>query len=189
MKLLTTYVGASCSARWRPEVVAAVAERSPVNDEIRTIFRRVLGNFATGVVVIAAKHPDSGEPTALAANSFTSVSLDPPLVAFCIAHTSTSWPTIRRAGRICINVLAARQVDICKQVATPGIDKFAGVEWSPSPGDAPAIHGAVAWLDVSVRDEHPAGDHVIVVADVHSLGAASEQPLLFFRGDYLPMPA
>jgi flavin reductase (DIM6/NTAB) family NADH-FMN oxidoreductase RutF len=161
----------------------------PAAEDVMHTFRNVLGQFATGVVVIAAADPETGEPAGLAANSFTSVSLDPPLVGFCIATTSTSWPRIRRAERICINVLSASQEDICKQLATRGGKKFEGVEWSPSPGGAPAIHGAVAWLDVSVEDEHPAGDHVIVVARVMSLGAASEMPLLFFRGSYLPMPA
>lgn len=160
-----------------------------VEPDVMATFREVLGHFATGVVVIAATDPETGEPAGLAANSFTSVSLDPPLVGFCIARTSTSWPKIRRCERICINVLSAQQTEICKQLATRGGNKFAGIEWSPSPGGAPAIHGAVAWLEVSVTDEHPAGDHVIVVSRVLSLGAASQLPLLFYRGTYLPMPA
>ena len=95
--------------------------------------RQTLGRFATGVTIVSTEHED--ELHAMTANSFTSVSLDPPLVGFCIATTSTSWPRIRRAERICINVLSATQEDICKQLATRGGKKFEGVEWSPSPGE------------------------------------------------------
>jgi 3-hydroxy-9,10-secoandrosta-1,3,5(10)-triene-9,17-dione monooxygenase reductase component len=148
-------------------------------------FRGVLGRFATGVVAVTAIDPGTGLPTGLAANSFTSVSLNPPLVAFCVAHTSTTWPKVRAAGRHCINILAEHQREICLQLATKGGDKFAGLTWTKSPGGHPVLDGAVAWLECSPEAEHEAGDHAIVVCRVHHLDKHhAGGPLLFYRGGY-----
>ncbi|WP_435891549.1 flavin reductase family protein [Nonomuraea angiospora] len=148
-------------------------------------FRQVLGRFATGVVAITAVDPVNGLPCGLAANSFTSVSLDPPLVAFCVAYTSTSWPKVRGAKIITVNVLAEHQQAVCAQMATKGGDKFAGLEWTGSPGGNPVLEGTLAWIDCAIEAEHPAGDHMIVVARVLQLDTHSEGgPLLFFRGGY-----
>ncbi|MDP4509462.1 flavin reductase family protein [Nonomuraea turcica] len=148
-------------------------------------FRQVLGRFATGVVAITALDPLNGEPCGLAANSFTSVSLDPPLVAFCMAHTSTSWPRVRGAKIVTVNVLAEHQQAVCAQMATRGGDKFAGLEWTGSPGGNPVLEGALAWIDCAVEAEHAAGDHMIVVARVLQLDTHAEGgPLVFFRGGY-----
>jgi 3-hydroxy-9,10-secoandrosta-1,3,5(10)-triene-9,17-dione monooxygenase reductase component len=148
-------------------------------------FRSVLGRFATGVVAVTAIDPATGMPTGLAANSFTSVSLHPPLVAFCVAHTSTTWPKIRSADRFCINILAEHQREICLQLATKGTDKFSGLTWTKSPGGHPVLDGAIAWLECSPETEHIAGDHVIVVCRVHSLDRYRDSgPLLFYEGGY-----
>ncbi|MEV4176134.1 flavin reductase family protein [Nonomuraea sp. NPDC049709] len=148
-------------------------------------FRQVLGRFATGVVAITAVDPVNGQPCGLAANSFTSVSLNPPLVAFCVAHTSTSWPRVRGAKVITVNVLAENQQAVCAQMAGKGGDKFAGLEWTGSPGGNPVLEGALAWLDCAVEAEHLAGDHMIVVARVLQLDThADGGPLVFFRGGY-----
>ena len=148
-------------------------------------YRSVLGRFATGVVAITAIDPAAGRPTGLAANSFTSVSLEPPLVAFCVAHTSTTWPRIRAARRLCVNILGEPQLEICKRLAVRGGDKFAGIDWTGSPGGSPVIEGALAWIECQVEDEHVAGDHVIVVARVHHLDQNHDgEPLLFYRGSY-----
>jgi flavin reductase (DIM6/NTAB) family NADH-FMN oxidoreductase RutF len=148
-------------------------------------FRSVLGKFATGVVAVTAIDPSTGQPTGLAANSFTSVSLSPPLVAFCVAHTSTTWPKVRAADRHCINILAEHQREICLQLATKGGDKFGGLTWTKSPGGHPVLDGAVAWLECSPEAEHEAGDHVIVVCRVHHLDKHhAGGPLLFYRGGY-----
>ena len=148
-------------------------------------YRSVLGHFATGVTVITAVDPDGGEPVGLAANSFTSVSLDPPLVAFCAAYASTTWPRIERAGRFCVNILGEDQEELCRVMATKGADKFHGIGWSPSVNESPVLDGALAWIDCTIDAEHDAGDHVIVVGRVHDLGLEEEgKPLLFFRGGY-----
>ncbi|WP_433326460.1 flavin reductase family protein [Spirillospora sp. CA-294931] len=158
---------------------------APVTDIDSATFRSVMGRFATGVVAITAVEPDSGLPTGLAANSFTSVSLEPPLVAFCVAHTSTTWPRLRGARRLCINILSEPQLEVCKQFALKGADKFQGVGWTESPSGGPVIEGALAWIEVEIENEHVAGDHVIVVARVHHLDKHHDgDPLLFYRGEY-----
>lgn len=148
-------------------------------------FRSILGRFATGVVAITAIDPATGAPTGLAANSFTSVSLEPALVSFCVAHTSTTWPRLRAAERLCVNILSAPQREVCLQFAAKGAEKFAGLEWSESPGGGPVIDGALAWLECSVEAEYPAGDHMIVVARVHQLDRHHDgDPLIFYKGSY-----
>jgi 3-hydroxy-9,10-secoandrosta-1,3,5(10)-triene-9,17-dione monooxygenase reductase component len=148
-------------------------------------FRTILGHFATGIVAVTAVDTDTGRPAGLAANSFTSVSLDPPLVSFCVAHTSTTWPRLRRAERFCVNILSASQREVSHRLAARGGDKFAGLEWSESPGGGPVIDGALAWLECSAEAEYPAGDHVIVVARVHHLDRHHDgEPLVFYRGSY-----
>lgn len=158
---------------------------APVTDIDGRRFRSVLGRFATGVVAVTGIDGGSGKPTGLAANSFTSVSLDPPLVAFCVAHTSTTWPRLRRADRLCINILSEPQLNVCTQLATKGGDKFAHLDWTTSPSGGPVLEEALAWLECSVEQEHLAGDHVIVVARVHHLDKHRDgEPLLFYRGGY-----
>lgn len=156
-----------------------------ISDIDKMRFRNILGRFATGVVAITAIDPETGGPTGLAANSFTSVSLDPALVAFCVAHTSSTWPKLRGADRHCVNILSEPQRDVCLQLATKGADKFAGLEWTKSPNGSPVIDGALAWLECSVEAEYAAGDHVIVVARVHHLDKHHDgDPLVFYKGSY-----
>lgn len=148
-------------------------------------FRSVLGRFATGVVAITAVDSETGEPTGLAANSFTSVSLDPPLVAFCVAHTSSTWPRLKVADRLCINILSEAQESVCRQLAVKGGDKFADIEWTTSPGGGPVLKEALAWIECTIENEHMAGDHLIVVARVHRLDKHHDgDPLLFYQGTY-----
>src|SRR4051794_4002203 len=106
-------------------------------------YRQVLGHFATGVTVITAM--DGSEPAGLAANSFTSVSLEPPLVAFCAAKSSTTWPKIQAAGKFCVNVLAEPQEEICRRFAMKGGDKFKGLGWRPSGTGSPVLNDVLAW--------------------------------------------
>ncbi|MDF3308219.1 flavin reductase family protein [Rhodococcus sp. T2V] len=146
--------------------------------------RSVLGHFATGVIAITAFDPSTGQGAGLAANSFTSVSLDPPLVAFCVAHTSSSWPAIKRAETFVINILAEDQEHVGRKLAVKGGDKFAGLAWNPSPSGAPIVEDAVAWIEARVEAEHTAGDHVIVVSRVLHLYADDRTPLLFHKGKY-----
>jgi len=148
------------------------------------LFRRVLGHFSTGVAVVSAMH--QGEPVGLTMGSFFSVSLDPPLVGFCAAETSKTWPGIKKAGHFCVNVLTADQEALCRQFAASGVDKFRGVSWTPTDGGAPRLANVLAWIDCEIEAMHDAGDHEICIGRVQNLGAMpSSQPLLFFRGQYL----
>jgi 3-hydroxy-9,10-secoandrosta-1,3,5(10)-triene-9,17-dione monooxygenase reductase component len=148
-------------------------------------FRSVLGSFATGVVIVTASGPQAGVPLGLTANSFTSVSLSPPLVSVCVAHTSSTWPGIRSAGGYCINILAEHQRGLCAQFAAPGGDKFRGVAWTASPAGHPILAGTLGWLDCTTETELTAGDHVIVICRVRHLDTVSDgQPLIFYRGEY-----
>ncbi|MER5210128.1 flavin reductase family protein [Streptomyces sp. NPDC002838] len=161
-------------------------ERAPVDPGD---FRRVLGNFATGVTVVTAP-PAEGEtsPAGFACQSFTSLSLDPPLVAFMVGRTSATWPHIARAGVFCVNVLSASQGALCRAFAVSGADKFAGVHYDPAPASgAPRLTGTLAWIDCTIHAVHTGGDHLIVVGRVNTLGASDtdEPPLLFHKGRFL----
>jgi flavin reductase (DIM6/NTAB) family NADH-FMN oxidoreductase RutF/DNA-binding IclR family transcriptional regulator len=147
-------------------------------------FRHVLGHFPTGVVVVTAVQ-DSGEPAGMAVGSFTSVSLDPPLVAFLPDRSSTSFPKIRAAGSFCINVLAGDQEHVCRAFAARGADKYATVAWSAAGSGSPVLDGVVAWIDCDIDQVLEAGDHYIVLGRVRDLDVPQQaSPLLFFRGGY-----
>ncbi|MGW5130489.1 flavin reductase family protein [Streptomyces sp. NPDC004135] len=162
-------------------------ERTPLDQRE---FRRVLGTFATGVTVVTA--PATGtesSPAGFACQSFTSLSLDPPLVAFMVARTSTTWPRIARAGVFCVNILAADQAGLCRAFAASGTDKFAGVRYDAAPvSGSPRLADTAAWIDCTIHAVHPGGDHVIVVGRATALGPPEENPprspLLFHRGHF-----
>jgi 3-hydroxy-9,10-secoandrosta-1,3,5(10)-triene-9,17-dione monooxygenase reductase component len=160
------------------------SDRHPVPVVEGARFRQVLGHFPTGVTVITATTDDG--PAGLAVGSFFSVSLDPPLVAFCAAKTSTSYPKIEAAGHFVVNILAEDQEDVCRVFASKGTDKFNGIGYRPSPGaGAPVISGVLGWIDCEIDAIHEAGDHWIVVGRVLDLEVAHEGgPLVFFRGGY-----
>jgi flavin reductase (DIM6/NTAB) family NADH-FMN oxidoreductase RutF len=147
------------------------------------VMRDVLGHFASGVTVVTAMTPDG--PIGFTCQSFSSLSLDPPLVAFAPARTSSTWPRLREAGRFCVNVLSEDQSGLSQAFARSGTDKFAGVSWAPSPHGSPVLDGVVAWIDGELWAEYDGGDHTIVVARVLDLGAdPARRPLVFHRGNY-----
>ncbi|MFJ6667754.1 flavin reductase family protein [Streptomyces sp. NPDC091383] len=170
----------------RPELRCVRAdERAPVD---QAEFRRVLGTFASGVTVITAPAAEGERgPAGFACQSFSSLSLDPPLVCFMVARTSTTWPRIARAGVFCVNVLGAGQAELCRAFAVRGADKFAGVPHTPAPRTgSPRLLGAAAWIDCTVHAVHPGGDHLIVTGRVDALGTTEDPPapLLFHRGRF-----
>ncbi|MFN8218394.1 MAG: flavin reductase family protein [Solirubrobacterales bacterium] len=148
-----------------------------------THFREVLAHLPTGVTVITA-YCERG-PIGMAANSVTSVSLEPPLILLCPAHTSTTWPNIRSAGEFCVNVMAAHHEELTRCFASRGVDRFDGVAYENRP-TGPALSDAVAWIECRLEAEHEAGDHTIVVARVVAVEAVvtDVEPLVFFRGSY-----
>jgi flavin reductase (DIM6/NTAB) family NADH-FMN oxidoreductase RutF/AcrR family transcriptional regulator len=146
-------------------------------------FRHVLGHFATGVAVITADTPAG--PVGMAVSSFTSVSLEPPLVAFLPDKSSTSWPRIRDARAFCVNILSAGQEELCAKFARTGTDKFAGVAWRPATSGAPILDGGMAWLDCELTQTFESGDHYIAIGRVLQLEAVEYAvPLVFFQGGY-----
>jgi 3-hydroxy-9,10-secoandrosta-1,3,5(10)-triene-9,17-dione monooxygenase reductase component len=152
-------------------------------------YRHVLGHFATGITVITTV--SGGTPAGFTCQSFGALSLDPPLVLFCPGKSSATGQRIIDAGRFCANVLAESQRDLARGFASKAADKFADVNWAPSPAGLPLLAGAHAWVDADVEAVHDGGDHHVVIGRVTALGvgAASDPPLLFYRGRFtLPEP-
>lgn len=147
-------------------------------------FRDVLSAYPTGVCVIAAQAPD-GRKHAMVVGSFSSISLDPPLVGFCPAKVSSSWLGIAGVGRFCVSVLGDDQLDHCKRFAASSSDKFAGLTHRLSPAGQPILDGALAWIDCVTEVVHEVGDHMLVVGRVEQLEKERDAlPLLFFGGSY-----
>ncbi|MFE5707663.1 flavin reductase family protein [Rhodococcus koreensis] len=152
--------------------------------------RDVLGHFCSGITVITAQ--DSSGPIGFTCQSFSSLSLEPALVTFSPARTSTTWPKIREIGLFAVNVLADDHIDTSSAFARSGTDKFAGVSWAPGPNGSPILDGVVAWAECRLWAEYDGGDHTIVAAEVTELHAAGDKdPLLYYRSRYhlaLPHP-
>ena len=146
-------------------------------------FRDVLGCYPTGVSVITSLY--EGVRVGMAVGSFTSISLDPPLVGFFPGKASRSWQRIEQSGRFCVNVLAGHQIDLCKHFASKIDDKFADLSHGKSPSGLPVIDDAVAWIDCRIQDVIEIGDHYLVVGAVEALSRGdTHQPLVFLRGNY-----
>lgn len=147
-------------------------------------FRQVLGHFPTGVTIITGMTPDG--PDGLTIGSFTSVSLDPPLVGFLPMDSSRSWAAIKPSGKFCVNVLSAEHGDLCWKFAKSSeTERFDGVSYTESPAGNPILEGAVAWIDCTIEETYVMGDHLFVLGRVHALDkwdGAEPRPLLFFRG-------
>lgn len=146
-------------------------------------FRDVAGRFPSGVTVVTGL--DDAGPSGFTCQSFHALSLDPPMVVFAVARTSTSWPRIRDSGRCCVNVLGAAQEHVARTFAISGIDKFAEVPWRPAPDGSPVIDGALAWFDCTIERIIEGGDHEVVTANVRALDAGDGEPLVFHRGRYV----
>ncbi len=146
--------------------------------------KSVMGHFATGVTIVAGI--ESGEPLGFTAQSFHSLSMDPPLILVCPSKTVTSWPGIRASGKFCVNILNRDQEAVCMTFASKTPNKFDGVSWQAAPGTgSPMLDGAVAWIDCELEAEHDGGDHVMVVGRVREMGVDHEgRPLVFYRGGY-----
>jgi 3-hydroxy-9,10-secoandrosta-1,3,5(10)-triene-9,17-dione monooxygenase reductase component len=163
--------------------LADAAEGSPVAiDSVR--FRHVVSHFASGVVVVTGIV--GGRPAGLTCQSFTSLSLNPPMVLFCPSKASTSWPQLITAPFLCINILSHGQRRLSDAFARSGTEKFAGVGWTPAPhGGAPALDGAVAHIEARIAGCHDGGDHHIVTCCVESIAVTDgREPLLFYRSRY-----
>lgn len=179
-----------------------LGEHTPIPDDPEAAararqFRDVLGLFCSGVTVVTSV--SDGQPVGMTCQSFSSVSLEPPLVMFSPAKTSRAWPLMQRAGFFCVNILAAGQSELSNAMATKGDEKFAGLNWTTAATGAPLIEGVLGYIDCTVHQVVEAGDHYIVIGRVKELGQGdrhnpdrsdlgpgeeSDEPLLFFQGKY-----
>ncbi|MCM0678756.1 flavin reductase family protein [Micromonospora phytophila] len=177
----------------RPRTDAPPADLLPVD---RDLFRALLRRQAATVTVVTAVARDTdpaclggiGAPlrAGFTATSFTSVSLDPPLVSFCLGVASSSWPVLARAEHVAVHLLGAGQRDAARVFATSGIDRFAAYpHWAPGPFGVPLLTGVLARLLCRVVHRVPAGDHTLVIAEPLVLGAGEDgDPLVHHRGGY-----
>jgi flavin reductase (DIM6/NTAB) family NADH-FMN oxidoreductase RutF len=144
--------------------------------------REVLGHFATGVTIVTAN--EEGIPVGFSCQSFSALSLDPPMVILAPAKSSTSWPRIAEAGAFCVNILSEDQEALCRSFAISGGDKFEGVEWSPGVTGSPIIAGSLAVIECTLGAIYEGGDHELVTGHVVALDVGSGTPLLFYRSGF-----
>jgi 3-hydroxy-9,10-secoandrosta-1,3,5(10)-triene-9,17-dione monooxygenase reductase component len=181
-ELIDSYLGGHDEIfAWRPgEVVHIDGEAAQA---AARVYRDVLGQYASGVTVVTTML--GGTPVGMTCQSFTSVSLDPPLVAFLPMKTSRAFAAIRQSRRFCVNFLAADQTEVSNGFASLADDKFAGIEWQQTKSGSPLIDGTVGWVDCTVQDVYEAGDHYLVIGKVEDLGQGDgTNPLLFHQGRY-----
>jgi flavin reductase (DIM6/NTAB) family NADH-FMN oxidoreductase RutF len=152
-------------------------------------FRTVLGHFATGVTIITTVDSD-GHPSGLTASSFTSVSLNPPLILVCVAHSAQSFPALRDSGRFAVNILSIEQEAISRRFATAptarGAEKFEGLPYKPGQLGVPLLEEAHAHLECVTVHAYEGGDHTIFVGRVEAVSSQGHGPgpLLYYRGKY-----
>lgn len=148
------------------------------------LFRTALGRFATGVTIVTARSSD-GTLVGLTANSFNSVSLEPPLVLWSLSQRSSSMPVFQAGTHYAINVLSAQQKDLAARFASKGLDRWAGVAYTEGVAGAPLIDGAIATFECFNRSRYEEGDHVIFVGQVERCQHRSElRPLLYHGGRF-----
>ena len=151
-------------------------------------FRRALGHFMTGVTIVTTVDSE-GRPRGLTANSFTSVSLEPPLILVCIGQTAASFSEFQTTDRFAVSVLAAEQRDTSKLFASQRDDKFETVAWRMGEGGSPILDTGLAWYECHVHDRILAGDHLILIGRVISCRRKPGRPLGFFQGGYVSLGA
>lgn len=156
----------------------------PTNQDLDPAgLREAFGVFPSGVVAVAAVV--DGSSIGLAASSFTSVSLDPPLVSFSVANTSKTWPTLRRAGHLGVTILADHHDLVCRQLAGPVGNRFVGLSLTTTEDGALTLDDGLARFDCTIHDEVEAGDHSIVILRLHAVEHAdTSQPLVFHRSRF-----
>ncbi|TIR99067.1 MAG: flavin reductase family protein, partial [Mesorhizobium sp.] len=154
--------------------------------------RRAFGTFVTGVTVITTRDGD-GNPRGMTANSFTSVSLDPPLLLVCVGKSAASFPAFNEAQSFAVNFLHEGQVDVSSVFASKTADKFQSVNHDRAHTGAPVLTDSLSWFDCTVHNRVEAGDHIILIGQVQAFGTSPSAPLGFCRGRYAsvkdPLPA
>ena len=149
--------------------------------------RNVFGAFATGVTIITTKDT-AGKPFGLTANSYTSLSLDPPLVLVCVDKKVDCYACFDQSKVFVVNILSEGQDQLSTRFATKGIEKFEGVAVRPGNLGVPLLEGAVAHIECTLVSAYEGGDHTIYVGEVQTAAASGDRPLLFFKGKYNRLP-
>ena len=156
---------------------------APIGPVSPAVMRDVLGHFVSGIVVVTAAGNEG--PLGFTCQSFTSLSLDPPLILFCVAHTSSTWPRIEEAGTFAVNILGEDHEELSNLFAKKGADRFSQTPWRVGVSGAPVLEDAIAYLDCRFEAEYPGGDHKIIVGRVLDLDMREgSRPLLFYKGGY-----
>ena len=146
-------------------------------------FRRACGRFATGVA-IASVMDAQGTPHGLTVSSFTSVSLEPPLILVCLGHEVTSIDLFRSARHFGINVLSENQQELSERFARKGYDRFDGLEWERGTTGVPLLKGTLATMECKVEQRITCGDHDILVGSMVAANVADGEPLIYFGSRY-----
>ena len=146
-------------------------------------YRTALGRFATGVAVVTARAAD-GRRAGLTVNSFASLSLEPPLVLWCLAREATHFADFSAAAHFAVNVLGARQYELSRRFSTSGLDRFSGVECIEGTGGCPLLVGVIAHFVCRTVKQHDGGDHVIFVGEVEEYEWFEGEPLVFHSGRF-----
>ena len=149
----------------------------------KDLFRKVLGHFATGVTVVTTRHP-SGKPWGFTVNSFTSVSLEPPLVLFCVDHSGESAKAVSHSDHFVVNFLCEAQEHVSRRFASRLDDRFEGMAHTENEHGSPLLHKCLGYLECRKIATHTHGDHDIVIGEVLDARTGEGDPLLFFRGAY-----
>ena len=155
------------------------------DQELRAL-RNTFGAFMTGVTVVTTKDRDD-TPRGFTANSFSSVSLDPPLVSVCIGKFADSLGVFQRSSGFAVNILGEQQVEVSSLFATKRADKFDAVPWRDGPNGHPILEGVCAWFDCDVEQFVEAGDHVMVIGRVRAFDHNERNGLGFVRGGYFTL--
>ncbi len=162
----------------------AVPDATPVLDS--RVLRTALGQFATGITVVTTR-ADSGQFVGLTVNSFSALSLEPPLILWSLRLSSPSLAAFEAAPRFVVNVLAEAQVEISRRFALPLADKFEGVAHAENTSGVPLIHGAAAWFECRTVSCQYIGDHALFIAEVERFTLSEAAPLLFHAGAYFAL--
>jgi steroid delta-isomerase-like uncharacterized protein len=151
---------------------------SGLAEGLRGVHRR----FPTGVTIVTTIHGDA--PAGLAVNAFSSISLDPPLVLFCVGRTSQTYPRLFAGDEVCVNILARDQRAVAQQFAVSGGDKFQGIEWTQGANGAPLLAGVAARLEGVIETRIAAPTHTIFITRVTAAEPFDRDPLIYLAGGY-----
>ncbi|WP_158555817.1 flavin reductase family protein [Peribacillus glennii] len=146
-------------------------------------FRDISGSFATGVTVVTTKN-EKGHPVGMTANSFTSLSLDPPLVIINVDKKSSLYTEFLNAESFAVNILSSEQEDISRRFSTKNIDRFEGISYEEDVTGSPILKDVIGYFDCDIVKHYDGGDHTILIGETKGGNIGSGEPLIFYRGKY-----